>query len=194
MTEEKILREGPRLLLRKAEPDDLDYILELEYDKENRQFIVPFDESFHRPTIAGRTPGAMDVIAVEKQTGERVGYFLLNGLMEQPSDEIASAVEWTHIIIARKGKGYGHEALKLLKALAFEKLGCHRAWLDCKTYNARALHLYESEGLIREALEREVIRNAEGSYEDLVVLSILDHEYAARKAQGLELGTENSAE
>jgi hypothetical protein len=117
MTEEKILREGPRLLLRKAEPDDLGYILELEYDKENRQFIVPFDESFHRPTIAGRTPGAMDVIAIEKQTGERAGYFLLNGLMEQPSDEIATAVEWTHIIIARKGKGYGHEALKLLKAL-----------------------------------------------------------------------------
>ena len=88
--------------------------------------------------------------------------------------------EWTHVIIAKKGLGYGHEAMKLLKAWAFEDMGAHRAWLDCKDYNARALHLYESEGMVREALIRETILHR-GVYENLVVLGILDREYHARK-------------
>lgn len=90
------------------------------------------------------------------------------------------------MIIDRKGQGYGHEAMQLLKAWAFTELNFHRAWLDCKDYNERALHLYESEGMQREGLIRETLLT-DGVYENLVVLGILDREYQARKAQGLEL-------
>ena len=66
--------------------------------------------------------------------------------------------------------------MKLLKAWAFEDLRYHRAWLDCKDYNERALHLYESEGFVREGLIREtIIWN--GKYESLVILGILENEY-----------------
>ena len=77
-------------------------------------------------------------------------------------------------------------AMQLLKAWTFEDLKFHRGWLDCKDYNARALHLYESEGLQREGLIRETILT-NGIYENLVVLGILDREYAARKQAGFEL-------
>ena len=142
----ELLREGPRLILRRAAEEDIDYICALQEDADNRDYIVPF------------------------------GGLLL------PSKE----QEWTHVVIAKKGLGYGHEAMRLLKAWAFEDMGAHRAWLDCKDYNARALHLYESEGMVREALIRETILHR-GAYENLVILGILDREYTARKRAGLEL-------
>ena len=123
----------------------------------------------------------MDVIVEEIATGERVGYFLVAGLKTD-----AKEMEWTHVIIGKKGLGYGHEAMKLMKKWCFAVKKFHRAWLDCKDYNARALHLYESEGMVREGLIRETILT-NGIYENLVILGILDREYAARQEGGLEL-------
>lgn len=176
-----ILYEGPRLRLRRADLTDLDYILELEYRAENVKYIVPFDKLFHTKVLEGHVEESMDVLAEEIATGERVGYFLINGLKTE-----AKEIEWTHVVVDKKGCGYGHEAMKLLKAWSFDVLGFHRAWLDCKDYNARALHLYETEGMLREGLIRETIVT-NGRYENLVILGMLAREYQARKAEGLEL-------
>ena len=181
-SEEKIqgiLAGGPRLRLRRAGERDLPYIMKLEFEPENLQFIVPFEESFHHKIIT-EGKASLDII-VEKHDGTPVGYILMNGLLTE-----AKEAEWTHFIIGEKGQGYGHEAMKLIKALTFCELGFHRAWLDCKDYNARALHLYESEGMVREGLIRETIIT-NGVYENLVILGLLDREYRARKAANLEL-------
>ena len=106
--------------------------------------------------------------------------------MVQGLETDAREMEWTHVIIGKKGMGYGHEAMKLIKACTFETMKFHRAWLDCKDYNERALHLYESEGMKREGLIRETLLT-DGVYENLVILGILDREYFARKAEGKEL-------
>ena len=106
----EILQSGERLQLRKAELTDLDYIMKLEYEPENLKFIVPFDREFHTRIIA-EGKAAMDVIVEERATGAAVGYLMINGLTT-PAKEI----EWTHVIIGKKGLGYGHEAMKLLKA------------------------------------------------------------------------------
>ncbi len=176
----EILAEGPRLRLRRAIPEDLDYIIALEYDPANLPYIVPFDRAYHTQ-IMENAQASMDIIVEERETGEAVGYFMVNGLMTD-----AKEAEWTHIIIAKKGVGYGHEAMKLIKRWTFETLQFHRAWMDCKDYNERALHLYESEGLLREGLIRETILT-NGVYENLVILGILDREYFARKTDGKEL-------
>ena len=152
----------------------------MEYDKENLKYIVPFDRDFHTQIIENSLE-AMDVIVEEIATKAPVGYLMINGLKTE-----AKEIEWTHVIIDKKGHGYGHEAMKLLKAWAFDDLKFHRGWLDCKDYNARALHLYEAEGMQREGLIRETIIT-NGVYENLVVLGILDREYKARKQAGLEL-------
>jgi len=178
---EEILHRGKRLQLRRAGEDDLGFILQLEYDPENVSFIVPFDRTFHEPILRGAAKGTMDIIVEEMATGEPVGYVLANGLQSD-----AKEIEWTHIIVAKKGQGYGHETMKLLKAWAFEDLHFHRAWLDCKPYNRRALHLYESEGMVLEGRFRETIVT-NGVYEDLVVLALLAREYEAMKQAGLEL-------
>ena len=175
-----VIIRGKRLCLRKAEERDIDYIMELEYAPENLEFIVPFSRERHLEVIRSGED-SMDLIVEELATGEPVGYLWVAGL-KNTSHEI----EWTHVVIGKKGQGYGHEAMKLLKAWTFGELGAHRAWMDCKDYNARALHLYESEGMVREGLIRETIL-VNGVYENLVILGILDREYAGRKAAGLEL-------
>ena len=161
----EILRESARLFLRRAEPEDIDYICALQEAEDNRDYIVPFSRADHE-TIILQGKAALDLIVVEKETLVRVGYL--------------------HVVVEKKGCGYGHETMRLLKAWAFDVCGAHRAWLDCKDYNARALHLYESEGMVREALIRETLLH-KGVYENLVVLGILDREYRARKRAGLEL-------
>ena len=176
----EILMEGSRLLLRRAEPADIDYICALQEAEDNRDYIVPFSRADHEIIIT-QAEASADIIVEECASGERVGYLHVAGLLLSSKEQ-----EWTHVVIAKKGRGYGHEAMKLLKAWAFEECGAHRAWLDCKDYNARALHLYESEGMVREALIRETILH-KGVYENLVILGILDREYRARKRAGLEL-------
>jgi len=176
----EILVTGSRLRLRRAAEKDLDFIIDLEYAQDNLPYIVPFDRDFHEKIVMGGE-ASMDVIVEEVGSGEPVGYFLVAGLKTE-----AKEMEWTHVIIAKKGLGYGHEAMQLIKKWCFSVKKFHRAWLDCKDYNERALHLYESEGMVREGLIRETIVT-NGVYENLVILGILDREYAARQAAGKEL-------
>ena len=168
-----ILIEGKRLKIRRADLTDLKYIMELQYKPENLKFIVPFNEKFHTAIINSDNYENMDVIIEEIATGKSVGYFMLCNLY-------GSSVEFRHIIADKKGVGYGRESLNTLLKWSFEVRKFHRAWLDCKTYNERALHLYETCGFIREGISRECIF-FNGVYEDLINLSILDREYFAKK-------------
>jgi RimJ/RimL family protein N-acetyltransferase len=74
--------------------------------------------------------------------------------------------------------------------MAFRDLHAHRFWLDVKQLNTRALALYQSEGFVEEGRLRESVRvTADGAdgYDSLVVMSMLDREYAARVALQLEI-------
>ena len=84
-----------------------------------------------------------------------------------------------------KGRGLGRLCVRLLKRMAFRDLHAHRFWLDVKTLNTRAHALYASEGFVEEGRLRESVKLAEG-YDTLIVMSLLDREYDARVAMGLE--------
>ena len=165
-----ILIEGKRLRLRRAEPSDVDYIMQLQYAPENLKFIVPHDKNFQLKVAQSDGSETMNIIVEEIATAEPVGYFLIQ------IDEFE--IEWRHIIIGKKGVGYGREGFRLLMKWSFEVKKFHRAWLDCKDYNTVALNLYESCGMIREGVMRETLLT-DGVYENLVILGILDREYFA---------------
>ena len=175
------LIEGKRLRLRRATVDDVDYIIALEFAPENLKFIVPYEKEYQYKAATSDGSVMMNVIIEERETKLNAGYFLIHGL-ETHSKEM----EWTHVIVGRKGLGYGHEAMQLLKAWTFDKKKFHRAWLDCKDYNEIAIHLYESEGLVREGLIRETLLT-DGVYENLIIFGMLDREYHARQSEGKEL-------
>ena len=50
-------------------------------------------------------------------------------------------------------------------------------WLDVKLHNARARHLYQTEGFVEEGVLRECLRRPDGGYDSLVVMSRLAREF-----------------
>jgi RimJ/RimL family protein N-acetyltransferase len=96
-------------------------------------------------------------------------------------------VELKRIVLQAKGQGLGRACVRLLKQMAFRDLHAHRFWLDVKSENLRAQQLYLSEGFVVEGTLREAVRLADG-YDSLVVMSMLEGEYAARLSAALEAG------
>lgn len=169
----RIVREGAQVRLRMAEESDLDFILASEADPENARYIIADSRVYHQDTLD--SPAGVHFIVERKDTGEAVGFLMAMGRNSPHHEQY-----WRRVIVNDRGKGYGKEAMKLLMAWAFEDAGAHRGWLDCKEYNDRALHVYESLGLRREGLLRDTIF-VDGKYENLVVLGILEDEWRARR-------------
>ena len=174
MSAENILIEGQRLQIRRADLNDLKFILDLQVKPENIKFIVPFDEEFHTKILKSNCAEKMDVIVEERDTLNPVGYFMLSEL-----DNPHNKVEFTQGIIDKKGRGYGRETFNLLLKWSFDVKNFHRVFLDCKTYNEVAIHLYENLGFKREGIMRDVICT-NGVYEDLILFGILKNEYSAK--------------
>ena len=84
-----------------------------------------------------------------------------------------------------KGQGLGRACVRLLKQMAFRDLHAHRFWLDVKLLNVRAAALYASEGFVEEGRLRECPKLDDG-FESLIVMSLLETEYADRVARGAE--------
>ena len=66
----------------------------------------------------------------------------------------------------------------LIKGGAFDELGAHRLWLDVKPFNDRARALYRSEGFVEEGVLRGALLEPDGTFQDLVVMSLLRPEWA----------------
>lgn len=169
---EGIVKQSALLRFRQAQADDLDYIMQVENVPENAQYVIPYPREQHLRTLC--SDSAVHLIVETADGSQKVGFLMIAGL-DNPFKEI----EFTRIIIDAKGRGYGQETLRMLKSWAFDDLKFHRAWLDCKEHNARALHVYEKAGFVREGLIRETVMSLEGAYESLVILGILDREYFA---------------
>ena len=66
----ELLREGPRLILRRAAEEDIDYICALQEDADNRDYIVPFTREEHT-IIVTQAKAAIDIIVEERGSGAR---------------------------------------------------------------------------------------------------------------------------
>lgn len=79
-------------------------------------------------------------------------------------------------MITEKDRGYGRQALRMVKRRSFEEADAHRLWLDVMDNNHRARHLYRSEGFVEEATLREAMFVGD-RFVSLIVLSMLEDEY-----------------
>jgi len=169
------------LRLRPTMVSDLDWVVSVEQDNANRPFITAWERTQHEGAI--RFPDARHFI-VEGEAQERIGFVILQGCRNPHG-----SVELKRLVLQPKGRGLGRQCVRLLKPLAFVQLKAHRFWLDVKALNERAYRLYLSEGFVEEGRLRESVRvtldGADG-YDSLIVMSMLDREYQARLAMGLE--------
>lgn len=179
------MSETPVIRLRPTMLSDLDYVSSLETDPHNLPFITPWERTQHEGAL--RFPDFRHFIVEAGQgaeVGERDGFVILQGCRNPHR-----SVELKRLVLQTKGRGAGRRCVRLLKQMAFRDLHAHRFWLDVKQLNTRALALYASEGFVEEGRLRESVRiRIEGAdgYDSLVVMSLLDREYQARVALGLE--------
>ncbi|WP_077036270.1 GNAT family N-acetyltransferase [Pelomonas sp. KK5] len=171
----------PLVTLRPTMLSDLDYVVSVEQDAANLPFITPWERTQHEGAV--RFPDSRHFIVEAEDRA--AGFVILQGCRNPHR-----SIELKRLVLGPdKGRGYGRACVRLLKKMAFEQLGAHRFWLDVKALNARALKLYAGEGFVEEGRLRESVRlsgaGADG-YDSLVVMSMLDREYQARVALGVE--------
>lgn len=173
---------NPLIRLRPTMLSDLDYVSAVEYDSHNLPFITPWERTQHEGAV--RIPDFRHFVVEGGADFSSVGFVILQGCRNPHR-----SVELKRLVLQTKGQGLGRACVRLLKQMAFRDLHAHRFWLDVKQANVRALHLYASEGFVEEGRLRESVRvsgdGADG-YDSLVLMSMLDREYAARVALELE--------
>jgi len=141
--------------LRPTGPADLDWVLEVEAHPENAPFVTRWTRGEH---AAALDHSDMRHFVIETvPDGRLVGYVILAGL-----GGARDGLELRRIVVTDKGCGYGREALRLIKTMAFRDLGAPRLWLDVRTNNPKAKRLYEEEGFVIEGT----------SADGLIILSI----------------------
>jgi diamine N-acetyltransferase len=177
---------APPLRLRPTMLSDLEFVVTVENDPRNLPFITPWERTQHEGAV--RFPDFRHFIVEAGPAGASDGFVILQGCRNPHR-----SVELKRLVLQSKGQGTGRRCVRLLKQMAFRDLHAHRFWLDVKSLNARALALYASEGFVEEGRLRESVRlgsnhplaGADG-YDSLVVMGMLDREYQARVALGLE--------
>jgi RimJ/RimL family protein N-acetyltransferase len=171
-----------RVRLRPTMLSDLDFVTSVETDAHNLPFITPWERTQHEGAV--RFPDFRHFIVEAGESYERAGFVILQGCRNPHG-----SVELKRVVLQPKGQGYGRECVRQLKRMAFRDLRAHRFWLDVKSLNTRALALYQSEGFVEEGRLRESVRvmiDGVDGFDTLIVMSMLDREYAARVALGQE--------
>ena len=157
-----------KIRLRPTKDSDLDFVLGAEQTAENRLFVISWTREEHQAAFGNED---LSHLIIETFRDEQVGYIILAGL-----ENANKSVEFRRIIVTEKTCGYGKQAFRLVKKLAFEELKAHRLWLDVKVQNERARHVYEAEGFQVEGILRECWKTENG-YDSCVVMSMLHDEY-----------------
>jgi len=166
---------GP-ISIRRAQPDDADYLLELLQDEETRPFLGLPDAPTRELVLAEierseREPQAFGRFVIEAG-GERagsLGFRLLN--------ERSRIVEAGRFAVHPRfrGRGIGDEAARLFQRYLLVDLDMHRVELQIYGFNQRAIAQAERTGYVREGVKRRAyLKN--GEWEDAVLFGLLRDE------------------
>jgi len=146
--------ETDRLILRRVTPDDVDLLVDLDGDPRVMRFITggrptPRDEIEHDILPAwlayyDRSPGYGFWIAIERATGEFLGWFHLRPRAGDPPDEPELGYRLRR---AAWGRGYATEGAQALIRKAFTDLGARRVWAETMVVNTASRRVMEKSGL-----------------------------------------------
>lgn len=172
-------RTPARVRLRPTMSSDIEFVLSLESDPGNLQFITPWERTQHEAAI--RFPDFRHFVIEGGPGLDAVGFVILIGCRSQHQ-----SLELKRMVVSSKGAGFGRAALRVVKKVAFDDLHAHRLWLDVKEGNTRAQALYGSEGFVLEGKLRDAVK-VQGGFETLLVMSMLQEEFSGRRGLGLEM-------
>ena len=136
---EELIR-GERIVIRKANIEDADFMHAVELDEENSPWVGNWSLGWRIAKF-----GDKDFLQtiIEKEDGTPIGMIIFCDLLQ-----LKSKLQLKRIAIMEKGKGYGKEALYLAQKLAFEVFGTEYFFLGTREHNLRAQSIYKATGFI----------------------------------------------
>jgi RimJ/RimL family protein N-acetyltransferase len=175
---------GQRVRLRGLRDDDLPVLARWEMDPGRMTTlsyrVAPPSEASARENLARWSANENGVgFAIETLDNPPVlvGNVGLWGM--QPKDRCATlgiALGRGHL-----GRGYGSDAMRIIVGYGFRELGLHRIQLSVAPFNPAGIRAYEKAGFVEEGRQRERVLH-DGRWYDEVLMSVLDHEWAAGRS------------
>ncbi|MFH1741617.1 MAG: UDP-4-amino-4,6-dideoxy-N-acetyl-beta-L-altrosamine N-acetyltransferase [bacterium] len=172
---------GEKITLRAIEKRDVEFLRNLRNKPEMRKYLCSHMPISEIQQVGWYERSASDarnqIFMVDDPAGETVGYVQLTNIdYKNRSVEIG-----IHLGPSAQGKGYGRDAFHTLMRFAFEEMNMHRVYLYVFAFNERAIGLYEKLGFREEGRLRDSVFQ-EGRYQDIVLMSILESEFADRSS------------
>jgi ribosomal protein S18 acetylase RimI-like enzyme len=159
--------------LRPTLDSDLEFVIALERDPDNRPFIKQWTLDLHADAI--RRSDREHWIIESTPVGDRLGYLIAYDLT---SDDLGVYIK--RVVTAEKSRGVGRAALSLFVKHAFADLSTDYVWLCVYPENERGQRCYRSIGFILfDAPSSELDRHslfAEGKIPGNTVMMILRQE------------------
>jgi RimJ/RimL family protein N-acetyltransferase len=178
---------GERVRLRGVRDDDLPVLAEWEMDPGRMatlsSWVVPPSETAAKERIAKWSANDKEDLGFAIETlGDPpvlAGNIGLWGA--RPKDRCATL----GIALGREhtGRGYGTDAVRVIVGYGFREMGLHRIQLSVAPFNPAGIRAYQKAGFTEEGRHRESVLH-DGRWYDEVLMSILDHEWAARRPSG----------
>jgi RimJ/RimL family protein N-acetyltransferase len=178
---------GERVRLRGVRDDDLPALAAWEMDPGRMatlsSWVAPPSEAGARERIAKWSANGEDNLGFAIETLDDPPVLAGNiGLWgARPKDRCATI----GIALGREyiGHGYGTDAMRVIVSYGFREMGLHRIQLGVAPFNPAGIRAYEKAGFVEEGRLRESVLH-DGRWYDEVLMSILDHEWAARRSAG----------
>ena len=178
---------GERVRLRGVRDDDLPSLAKWEMDPGRtatlKNWVVPPSEASAKEHIAKWGANQKDDLGFAIETLDDPP--LLVGLVgiwgARPKDRCAEL----GIALGREyiGRGYGSDATRVIVGYGFREMGLHRIQLSVASFNLAGIRAYQKAGFVEEGRHRESVLH-DGRWYDEVLMSILDHEWSARRSHG----------
>ncbi|HEY8612604.1 MAG TPA: GNAT family protein [Roseomonas sp.] len=167
---------APRISLglRRATTADIPFIMAVERIHGHDAFINRQSEDEHAAALS--SPAFAYFLAIPGD-GAPAGFAILSELADPHGNHCLK-----RIAVAEPGRGLGTPFFNAVTDWAFENTGVHRFWLHTLSTNARARHVYASQGFTEEGHLREARPRPDGSRDSLVIMSMLRPEWQARLA------------
>jgi RimJ/RimL family protein N-acetyltransferase len=161
------------ITVRRATPDDVDFLVELVNDDDTRRFLGNRVADTREAALAdlARAPEEFGWFVIEVD-GERAGCVAFERLSEQ--HRIASAGRFV-VHPSFRERRIGVDAARLFQRLLLRELGFHRIEIQIYGFNERAIAHAEHAGYVREGVKRRAYLK-DGQWVDAVLFSLIEED------------------